>query len=178
MKITDVDIVVISNGGDTTEINQKIIDAYDNGALSGLYTAKIVNLTIYDSRARQLVEAWSLTNFPAVVFLSPEHELSFYAIDGHRVTDERLQKVIDIIPNIDLTGDFNQIIDEYGNFGEVTKMIEKEVNGLGFGLGSPISSSWLDCNKYLPPMVCSISIWIPTTLLLILIILVIYKIVK
>lgn len=104
---------------------------------------------------------WNLKHLPALVFYNPETGLSFYAIDGNKITVNRIRKVLEMIPYYDWNDEIGGFVNSDGEGVDLTKEIDKKAGGLAGGaFGLPIGTSWGNCRDWLPDFLCETPKWI------------------
>ena len=111
-----------------------------------------------------VVDYWQLKHLPAMVFYNPDTQMSFYALDGNRITEKRIQKVLEMAQEYTWSNEGEGYVNGYGKSVNITEEMDKRLGGvMGGDWGAPLGGVWNACKTYLPDSmekVCDIPVWI------------------
>jgi hypothetical protein len=124
-----------------------------------------------------VVDYWQLKHLPAMVFYNQDTQLSFYALDGNRITERRIQKVLEMVQNYSWSNEAGGYVNANGENVNIIEEMDNKLGGVIRGdWGLPLGGMWGGCKSYLPDSmekICDIPVWIHLILVILILILLI-----
>ena len=174
--VETIEQAISCDGTVDTPICNKLTAAFESGHFDYNLT-EFIDVPARNEYVAPSVVRWNLRHFPALIFIDGDTGLSFYALDGNRITEQRIRKIMETASQLTDAYGNGQYMDGHGQSVDIEDEINKKLGGvLGADWGLPLGGMWSGCKSYMPDSVdkvCDIPIWFYGLVLLIMLILLI-----